>query len=107
VVIFLRLHHPALQVTGVAITSQVKDGCSVTVTGRISTSGGAGTVAYQWILTPQAGAPHPQSQSVSAGQSTIYVTAALQGTGQFSRQVTLQILGPGQGRATANVDANC
>jgi hypothetical protein len=94
-------------VTGVAITSQVEDGCSVTVTGRISTTGGAGTVSYQWLLAPPTGAPHPLSQSVSAGQSTIYVTAALQGTGQFSRRVTLQILGPGQGRATANVDANC
>jgi hypothetical protein len=107
VVVFLRLHHPALQVTGVAITSQVKDGCSVDVTGRISTVGGAGTVSYQWILTPATSAPGPLSQSVTAGQSTIYVNATLRSTGQFSRQVTLQVLGPGQGRATANVDANC
>jgi hypothetical protein len=106
-VAFMRLHHPALQVTGVAITSQVKDGCSVDVTGRISTSGGAGTVSYQWILTPQVSAPHPLSQSVSAGQSTIYLTAVVAGTGKLARQVTLQVLGPGQGRATANVIANC
>ena len=106
-VVFLRLHQPALRVTGVAITSQVKDGCSVNVTGRISTTGGAGTVSYQWVLTPQAGAPHPLSQSVTAGESAIYVTAAIQGTGRLSRQVTLQVLGPGQGRATAYVIANC
>jgi hypothetical protein len=107
VVVFLRLHHAALRVTGVAITSQAKDGCSVDVTGRISTTGGAGTVSYQWLLTPQSGAPRPLSQTVTAGQSTIYVTAAIQGTSQLSRQVTLQVLSPGQGSATAHVDANC
>lgn len=106
-VLFLRLHHAALGVTGVAITSQVKDGCSVDVTGRISTSGGAGTVSYQWVTTPQAGAPHPLSQSVTAGQTAIYVTVAIQGTGHLPRQVTLQILAPGQGRTTAHVNANC
>jgi len=106
-VIFLRLHHPSLRVTGVAITSQAKDGCSVNVTGRISTTGGAGTVSYQWVLTPQAGPPHPLSQSVTGGQSSVYVTAAIQGTSQLSRQVTLQVLGPGQGSATAHVIANC
>jgi hypothetical protein len=107
VVVVLRLHHAALRVTGVAITSQTKDGCSVDVTGRISTTGGAGTVSYQWVLTPQSGAPHPLSQTVTAGQSTIYVTAAIQGASQLSRQVTLQALSPGQGSATAHVDANC
>jgi hypothetical protein len=106
-VLFLRLHHAALRVTGVAITSQTKDGCSVNVTGRISTTGGNGTVSYQWVLTPESGAPHPLSQTVTAGQSTIYVTAAIQGTGQLSRQVTLQVLGPGQGSATAHVDTGC
>lgn len=107
VVVYLRLHHAPLRVTGVAITSQVKDGCSVDVTGRISTTGGAGTVSYQWVLTPQSGAPHPLSQSVTAGQSTIDVTAAIQTTGQLPRQVTLQVLGPGQGRATAHVVTSC
>ena len=42
VVIFLRLHHPAFGVTGAAIT-QVTGGCTVDVTGRISTTGGAGS----------------------------------------------------------------
>lgn len=107
VVIFLRLHHPALRVTGVAITSQIKDGCSVDVTGRIGTTGGAGTVSYQWVLTPQTGAPHPLSQSVTSGQTAIYITAAIQSTGRLSRQVTLQVLGPGEGSATAHVIANC
>jgi hypothetical protein len=107
VVVFLRLHHAPLRVTGVAITAQTKDGCSVDVTGRISTTGGAGTVSYQWVLTPQPGAPHPLSQTVTAGQSTIYVTAAIQGASQLSRQITLQALSPGQGSATAHVDTNC
>jgi hypothetical protein len=107
VVVFLRLHHAALGVTGVAIISQTKDGCSVDVTGRISTAGGAGTVSYQWVLTPQSGAPHPLSQTVTAGQSTIYVTAAIQGASQLSRQLTLQVLSPGQRSATAHVDTNC
>ena len=48
-VIFLRLHHGSFGVTGVAITGQVKNGCTVDVTGRISTTSAAGTVSYQWI----------------------------------------------------------
>jgi len=109
VVVYLRLHHPPLKVTGVAITSQLKDGCTVDVTGRISTTGGAGTVSYEWVLTPPSGqaAPNPQNQSLTAGQSTLYVNVAIQGVGQLSRQVTLQVLGPGQGKATANVVSDC
>lgn len=109
VVVYLRLHHAPLTVTGVAITSQVKNGCTVDVTGRISTSGGAGTVSYQWMFTPQADPPRPLNQSVTAGQPAVYVTVPVQGTGhgQAARQVTLQVLGPGQGSATAHVDISC
>lgn len=109
VVIYLRLHHTALAVTGVAITAQLKNGCAVDVTGRISTTGGPGTVTYQWVITPQATAPHPLSQSVTAGQSAVYVTVSDQGTGhgQRTQQVTLQVLGPGQGRASTHVDISC
>jgi hypothetical protein len=109
VVVYLRLHHAPLTVTGVAITSQVRNGCAVDVTGRISTSGGAGTVSYQWVFTPQAAAPQPLSQSVTAGQPAVYVTVSVQGTGhgQAAQQVTLQVLGPGQGSATAHVSISC
>lgn len=109
VVIYLRLHHAPLTVTGVAITSQVKNGCGVNVTGRISTSGGAGTVSYQWVFTPQSAAPTPLRQSVTAGQSTVYVTIADQGQGhgQAAQQVTLQVLGPGKGSASTHVVISC
>jgi hypothetical protein len=109
VVIWLRLHHPPLGVTGVAITSQAKSGCAVDVTGQISTTGGAGTVSYQWVFTPQEAAPQPVSQSVASGQSSVYVTAAIegQGHGTLAQRVTLQVLGPGHGSATAQVVLTC
>lgn len=109
VVIFLRLQHAPFSVTGVKITAREKNGCAVDVTGRISTSGGAGTVSYQWVLTPQAAAPHPLSQSVTAGQTAVFVTISDQGTGpgQQAQQVTLQVLSPGQGKASAHVVISC
>jgi hypothetical protein len=111
VVIFLRLHHASFGVTGVAITQQVKDGCTVDVTGRISTTGAAGTVSYQWTFQPQQGTPQPLSQSVAAGQSAVYVTAAVEGQGQGQGQgqltATLRILGPGQDSASAPVVISC
>ena len=109
VVVFLRLHHAPLTVTGVAITSQARDGCAANVTGRIGTSGGSGTVSYQWVFTPQTAAPQPLSQSVAAGQSAVYVTVSVQGSGhgQAAQQVTLQVLGPGQGSASTHVNLSC
>jgi hypothetical protein len=109
VVIFLRLHHGPFDVTGVAITGQVKNGCTVDVTGRISTSGAAGTVSYQWIFSSQQAAPQPMSQSAAAGQSAVYVTAAIQGQGhgRVTQQVTLQVLGPGHGTASVPVTVSC
>jgi hypothetical protein len=109
VVLYLRFHHAPLRVTGVAITSQVTNGCAVNVTGRIATNGGAGTVSYQWLIRPQSGAPQPANQSVTAGQDAVYVTVAVQGQGQGSaaREVTLQVLGPGTGTASVRVVLNC
>jgi hypothetical protein len=109
VVIYLRLHHAPFGVTGVALTGQVKNGCAVDVTGRIDTSGAAGTVSYQWVFTPQLTAPSPLSQSVIAGQDTVYVTAAVQGQGhgRLGQEVTLQVLGPGQRSASAHVVISC
>ena len=108
-VAYLRLHHGPLTVTGVAITSQVQNGCSVDITAKISTSGGAGTVSYRWMFTPQATAPQPLSQSVTAGQPAVYVTVSDQGPahGQLVQQVTLQVLSPGQGKASTHVDISC
>jgi len=109
VVIFLRLHHGPFGVTGVAITGQVRSGCTVDVTGRISTTGTAGTVSYQWIFSSQQVAPQPMSQSAAAGQQAVYVTAAIQGQGHGSvtQRVTLQVLGPWRGTASVPVTVSC
>ncbi len=109
VVIYLRLHHGPFGVTGVAITQETKNGCAVDVTGRITTTGAAGIVSYQWVFKPQAGAPQPQNQSVASGQSAVYVTAAVEGEGHGSiaQTVTLQVLGPGRASASANVIVSC
>ena len=108
-VIWVRTHHPALGVTGVAVSGQAKSGCAVDVTGVISTNGGSGTVSYQWVFTPAVSAPQPLRQSVGAGQGSVYVTAAVTGSGHgtFAKQVTLQVLGPGRGSATARVVLSC
>lgn len=109
VVIYTRLHHAAFGVTGVAITQQVKSGCTEDVTGRIGTTGGAGTVSYEWTFQPQRETPQPQSQSVTAGQTSVYVTAAIEGQGQgtLAQTATLRVLGPGQGSASAHVVISC
>ena len=97
VVIYTRLHHSPFGVTGVAITG-VSNGCTVNVTGRISTTGGAGTVSYEWVFQPQLTAPRPLSQSVAAGQSSVYVTAQIegQGNGSIAQTATLRVLEPRQ-----------
>ncbi len=109
VVLYLRFHHGPLQVTGVAITRQVTNGCAVDVTGRIATNGSAGTVSYQWLFQPQSQAPQPLSQSVVARQDAVYVTVAVEGQGHGSaaRDVTLQVLGPSTGTASAHVVVSC
>jgi hypothetical protein len=109
VVIFLRLHHGPFGVTGVAITGQARNGCTVDVTGRISTTGAAGTVSYQWIFQRQQAAAQPLSQSAAAGQPAVYVTAAIQGQGHGSvtQTVTLRVLAPGRGTASVPVTVSC
>ncbi len=108
-VIYLRLHHGPFGVTGVAITAQVKHGCTQDVTGRVDTTGAAGTISYRWVFEPQLTAPQPLSQSVTAGQTALYVTAAVegQGHGRLTQTVTLQVLGPGHGSASARVVLSC
>ena len=109
VVLWLRFHHASFGVTGVAITQQTKTTCGVDVTGRISTNGSAGTVSYQWVFQPQTQAPQPLSQSVVAGQHSVYVTVAVEGQGHGSatQEVTLDVLGPGTGTASKKVSVSC
>jgi hypothetical protein len=109
VVLYLRFHHAPFHVTGVVISQQARAGCGVDVTGRITTNGSAGTVSYQWLFQPDQQPPQPLSQSVTAGQHAVYVTTALEGSGHgsASRTVTLQVLGPDPGNASAAVVIRC
>jgi hypothetical protein len=108
-VIYLRLHHGPFGVTGVAITAQARNGCTEDVTGRVDTTGAAGTISYQWVFEPRLTAPQPLSQPIATGQTALYVTAAVegQGHGSLTQMVTLQVLGPGQGSASARVVLSC
>jgi hypothetical protein len=110
VIVWLRFfHHTPFHVSAVAITQQTKTTCGVDVTGRIATNGSAGTISYQWVFRPQTQAPQPLSQSVTAGQHAVYVTVAVegQGHGNTTQQVTLDVLGPDTGTASANVTISC
>ena len=109
VLLYLRFHHVPLQVSRVAITQQTANGCSVDVTGRITTNGSAGTVSYQWLVRPGLQPPQPLSQSVVAGQHAAYVTVAVegQGRGSASQTVILQVLSPDPGAASAAVAVRC
>jgi hypothetical protein len=109
VVLWLRFHHAPFDVTGVAITQQIKTTCGVDVTGRIATNGSAGTVSYQWVFRPQTQAPQPLSQSVVAGQRAVYVTVAVEGQGHGSatQEVTLDVLGPVARTASKQVNVSC
>ena len=109
VVLYLRFHHAPFHVTGVAITQRTRTTCGVNVTGRISTNGAAGTVSYQWVITPGRQPPQPQNWSVIAGQHAAYVTAALSGSGggRASETVTLQVLGPDLRTASTTVVVGC
>jgi hypothetical protein len=108
-VLFLRLHHPAFDVTGAVITQQTRNGCGVDVTGRITTSGGAGTVSYQWVFRPDTRPPVPLTQTVIAGQKAVFVTVAVEGSGRGSaaQSVTLQVLGPQKRAASTSVVVRC
>jgi hypothetical protein len=109
VVLYLRFHHPAFHVTGVAITHQTRNGCVVDVTGQISTNGSAGTVSYQWMFRSGQQSSQPLNQSVAAGERAVYVTVALEGSGRgsASQKVTLQVLGPDFRAASADAVISC
>jgi hypothetical protein len=109
VVLYLRFYHPPFHVTAAVISQQTKTGCGVDVTGRITTNGSAGTVAYQWLFRGDRQAPQPLSQSVVAGQRAVYVTVAVEGSGRgsASQTVTLQVLGPDPEAASASVVVSC
>jgi hypothetical protein len=109
VVLYLRFHHPPFHVTGVAITHQARTGCVTDVTGRIGTNGSAGTVSYQWLYRSGQPSSRPLDQSVAAGERAVYVTVTLEGSGQgsASQKVTLQVLGPDFGAASAVAVISC
>ena len=66
-------------------------------------------VRAEWLFRPDQQAPQPLSQSVTAGQRAVYVTVAVQGSGQgnASETVTLQVLGPEFRAASAGVVVSC
>jgi hypothetical protein len=109
VLLFLRFHHSPFKVSGVPVLSSAQNGCTVNVTGQIPTNGSSGTVSYEWVFTPQQGAPQPLNQSVVSGQHDVFVTVAVQGQGHgtASEQVTLKILGPNQESASTVVKVSC
>ena len=110
IVVWLRFFdHPAFHVTEASIIQQTKTSCGVNVTGKIVTNGSAGTVSYQWVFQPQTQAPQPLSQSVTAGQHDVVVTVAVQGQGHgtATQKVTLDVLGPDTGTASADVTISC
>ena len=109
VLLFFRFYHGPFHVTGVKIISAKANGCTVNVTGRISTNGQPGTVSYEWVYTPQQEAPQPLSDSVPSGQNTVYVIAAVlgQGHGTATEKITLQLLGPNQGSDSTVVSVSC
>jgi hypothetical protein len=105
VILFLRFHHAPFAVTSAVITQQSRNGCSVDVTGKIVTSGGAGTVSYQWVFRPDSRPPQPLTQTVIAGQRALFVTVAVEGG--VAKSLTLQVLGPDQKSATTAVASRC
>lgn len=109
VLLYLRFYHAPFRVTGVTITQQTHNRCGVDVTGRITTNGSSGTVAYQWVFQPDQQPPRPLSQSVVAGQRDTYVTVTVagQGHGTASQTVTLQVLGPETKAASEPVVVSC
>ena len=109
VLLFLRFHHSPFKVTGVPTLTTAQNGCTINVTGQIPTNGSSGTVSYEWVFTPQQGAPQPLSQSVVSGQHDVFVTVAVQGQGHgaATEQVTLQVLGPNQESASTVVKVSC
>jgi hypothetical protein len=109
VVLYLRFHHTPFHVTDVKITQKTQNGCGVDVTGMITTNGAAGTISYQWVFKSDPHAPQPLSQTAIAGQHAVYVTVAVEGSGQGSatQTVTLQILGPDPRSESAPVVLRC
>ena len=110
VVVWLRFfHHAPFHVTKVSISQETKTACGVNVTGEIATNGSAGTVSYQWVFDPQTQAPQPLSQSVTAGQHSVFVTVSVQGQGHgaAAQKVTLDVLGPDPGSASRDVTISC
>jgi hypothetical protein len=100
---------PPLHVTGVQLSQQAQTGCTVVLTGRISTNGANGTISYQWVFQPQT--QPPESLSAVAGQHAVDVTVAAaiegQGHGSASQTVTLEVLHPNLRTASTTIVLRC
>lgn len=107
VVLYLRFHHPPLQVTRVAIVRSGQAGCRVAVAGQINTTGTAGTITYQWLFPT--GSPLTRYQPVSAGQHSVNVQVTVEGSGKgmASQRVLLQVLQPGRRSASKDIVVHC
>jgi len=107
VLFYLRFHHAPLDVTRAAIVRSGGAACKVTVSGQISTNGGAGTVTYQWLFP--VGPPQTLQQSVSAGQSAVDVKLSVDGSGHgmASQRISLQVLRPDRRIASKYIVLSC
>jgi len=103
---------PAVSVTGVSVrASSATLGCSgqETLTGVITTAGGAGTVSYQWVRSDGTKSD-VLNQAVSSGDKSVDVTLVwnFDGTGSMRATAVLDVLGPGTPRsASASFDYKC
>lgn len=103
---------PTMSVSGVTVhTSSAKVTCSgqETLTGVITTDGGAGTLDYQWVRSDGTKSDLLH-QVVNSGDKVVDVTLVwnFEGTGSLHATAVLDILGPGTARsASASFDYSC
>lgn len=103
---------PALTITNARVhPSSAEVTCSgqETLTGVITTDGGAGTISYQWVRSDGTKSAVLR-QDVSSGQKLVDVTLVwnFEGIGSMHATAVLDILGPGTARsASASFDYSC
>ena len=108
-VLFLRFYHPPFHVTWCgdlpARAGRLRGGGDRA--DRYQRLGRDGLLSVALPARPEL--PRHLSQSVTAGQQAVYVTAAVQGSGHgaASQTVTLQVLGPDPRSASTAVVLRC
>jgi hypothetical protein len=67
------------------------------------------TISCRWVFRPEGQPPHRLREPVVAGQYAVYVAVPVEGRGHGSASltVTLQVLGPDTGSASAAVVVSC